>query len=235
MPDSTTVWRTFRPTEGFSTAYLPDRPCRPIRLFVPTDHQPKYAYPLVVLLHAAGSDEDAAVRLAPLLSRRNYIIACPRGPVCLGGGRTGRVGYGWADRPDDFVTAVAAWVAAGHHIHPGRHYLVGIGEGASAALRTVAAAPGRFAGVAGLGDVPAELLTDLPGGTRVFLGHGADLSRSRVARLRAAVRLATARGLPVRLEAYPAPRPVATYLRELNRWIIRAIGPDTATIPGLLD
>ncbi len=235
MPDSTTVWRTFRPTEGFSTAYLPERRCRPIRLFVPTDHQPKYAYPLVVLLHAAGTDEDAAVRLASLLSRRNYIIACPRGPVRLGGGRTGRVGYGWADRPDDFVTEVSSWVAAGHHIHPERHYLVGIGEGAAAALRTVAAAPGRFAGVAGLGDVPAELLTDLPGGTPVFLGHGPELSRPQVARLRAAVRRAAARGLSVRLEAFTSPRPEVTYLRELNRWIIRAIGSDTATIPGLSD
>src|SRR5438046_8169728 len=97
MPDSTTTRRSDRPTEGFHTARLSAHPDRPVRLFVPADYQPKYAYPLVVLFHAGGADEDAAARLAPSLSRRNYVTACPRGSVPLGPGATGRPGFAWDD------------------------------------------------------------------------------------------------------------------------------------------
>ena len=47
---------------------LPAAPERPLRVYLPTDYQPKYAYPLVVLFHADGECEEHAVRLVPLLS-----------------------------------------------------------------------------------------------------------------------------------------------------------------------
>src|ERR1700722_14844159 len=84
MPDYTPTRRDDRPTEGFTTTYLLSEPDRPVRLFLPADYQPKYAYPLVVAFHANGGDEDVAARLIPSLSRRNYIAACPRATVPLG-------------------------------------------------------------------------------------------------------------------------------------------------------
>src|SRR5262245_34446101 len=109
MPETITSRPDERPTEGFHTAFLPAHPDRPARLCLPADYQPQYAYPLVVGFHPDGTDEDAAARLAPTLSRRNYITACPRGPVSLGPRPTGRPGFGWGEvdpLSDEYLLAV---------------------------------------------------------------------------------------------------------------------------------
>ena len=41
--------------------------------FIPRQYEPNYPYPLVVLLHARGGDEDQLVRAMPALSWRNYV------------------------------------------------------------------------------------------------------------------------------------------------------------------
>src|SRR5262245_56972741 len=136
MPESTTTRRADRPTEGFRTALLPAHTGRPVRLFLPADYQPKYAYPLAVLFHPGGGDEDAAARVAPALSRRNYIAACPRGPLALGPRTTGRSGFAWGDtRDDEYLLDAIAHARREYHIHAERIYLLGIGEGAAAAYR----------------------------------------------------------------------------------------------------
>ena len=85
MPDTTHIhWRLDRPTEGFYTTQVPAHPDRPVRTFLPSDYQPRYAYPLVVLFHGNGGSEESVGRLAPRLSRRNYISICLRGPRNLG-------------------------------------------------------------------------------------------------------------------------------------------------------
>src|SRR4051812_46864886 len=66
------TWRVDRPAEGFYTTQLPAAG-RPVRTFLPTDYQPRYAYPLVVLFHGTGGSEESVGRLAPRMSRRNYI------------------------------------------------------------------------------------------------------------------------------------------------------------------
>src|ERR1700678_1614179 len=111
MPDYTPNRRDDRPTEGFSSTHLPSEPDRPVRLFLPADYQPKYAYPLVVLFHADGGDEDAAARLVSSLSRRNYIAACPRGPISLGRGAAGQSVFGWGEpspKVDEYLLAAIA-------------------------------------------------------------------------------------------------------------------------------
>src|SRR5262249_18542815 len=135
-----------------TTAFLPADPHRPVRLFLPSDYQPKYAYPLVVLLHADGADEDAAARLAPQLSRRNYIAACPRGPVSLGPGSTGRPASGWPADPqaDGSPLEVVAHARREYHVHSQRVYFLGVGEGATVALRLALATADQVAGVVAL-------------------------------------------------------------------------------------
>jgi phospholipase/carboxylesterase len=62
--------------------------------FVPQRYEPNYAYPLLVLLHARGGDEQQMVRSMPAMSWRNYVGLSLRGPEVVV--RNGRVaGHGW--------------------------------------------------------------------------------------------------------------------------------------------
>ena len=79
---------------------LPAVPHRPVRVYLPTDYQPKYAYPLLVIFHADGECEEHAARLVPLLSRRNYVALCVRGSVPLGPRGDGRPVFGWSGKAD---------------------------------------------------------------------------------------------------------------------------------------
>ena len=62
--------------------------------FVPQRYEPNYAYPLLVLLHARGGDEQQMVRSMPAMSWRNYVGLSLRGPEVVT--RHGLpVGHGW--------------------------------------------------------------------------------------------------------------------------------------------
>ena len=235
MPDVTPTRRPDRPTAGFTTARLRAHPDRPVRLFVPTDYQPKYAYPLVVMFHGRGSDEDAAARLAPQLSRRNYIAACPRGTVALGPDPTGRPEFAWdaADpRLARYALAVLDHAAGEYHVHPERVYLLGVGDGAAAAYRVGLALRDRVAGVVALNGVPPGNRARAASGLRVFVGHGASNPLVPVAAARRAARTLHAAGAEVRFAAYPTTHRVHDdMLRDVNRWLIEAVSPDPDALP----
>lgn len=62
--------------------------------FVPQGYEPNYPYPLLILLHGRGGDEQQLVRSMPALSWRNYIGLGLRGPeAVIRGGQL--VGHGW--------------------------------------------------------------------------------------------------------------------------------------------
>src|ERR1700712_4835076 len=62
--------------------------------FVPQRYEPNYAYPLLVLLHPRGGDEQQMVRSMPAMSWRNYVGLSLRGPEVVT--RQGQpVGHGW--------------------------------------------------------------------------------------------------------------------------------------------
>ncbi len=62
--------------------------------FVPRQYEPNYAYPLLVLFHARGADEDQFVRAMPALSWRNYVGLGLRGPEHVIK-RDRLAGFGW--------------------------------------------------------------------------------------------------------------------------------------------
>lgn len=229
MPDATTNRPDERPTEGFHTAFLPARPGRPVRLFLPADYQPKYAYPLVVVFHPDGSDEGAAARLAPALSRRNYITACPRGPVALGTGPSGRPRFRWDEsdpRATEYLAAIVAHTCSLYHVHPDRLHLLGVGEGATVAYQLALTATHPVGGVIALnGRLPgAGPCSSAARGLRVFIGHGTNnpvlpitVARQDHRRLRRA-------GANVRFATYPTTHQVHDdMLRDVNRWIMEAV------------
>ena len=240
MAEVNAYWRTDRPAEGFYADTLPAAPALPVRTFLPAGYEPRYAYPLVVLFHGAGDSEEQVLKLAPKLSRRNYIAIGLRGPQELPATDDGRPAFGWgADGSwdgavEDYLMKAVDQTRRTYHVHSERVYLAGVGEGATAAYRAGLALPGRVAGVVALnGSMPrpagAPLFT-LPAARqmRVLIAHGtknADVPYSTAQR---DYRLLYAAGADVKLVGYDTGGKLhADMFRDVNRWIMRTINAAT--------
>src|SRR5579862_4426540 len=81
--------------EGFYTSEVQAPQGRPLRTFLPTGYEPNYPYPLLVFLHGHGSSEEQILRLAPRLSRRNYICIGLRGPQTVASHAAEDQAYSW--------------------------------------------------------------------------------------------------------------------------------------------
>lgn len=155
-------------------------------VYVPENYEPNYAYPVLVLLHGRGRNENAILKVAPTISRRNYIAVALRATDAAGLRRSGRPGYSWmqfAEREllfspygrterklllasrhcwylHDYVAEALNRLGEELSLDMRRIYLVGHGEGGAAALRLALGMPQHYAGVAVLnGWLPAA-----PGG-----------------------------------------------------------------------
>jgi phospholipase/carboxylesterase len=243
MPEVKTYWRTDRPAEGFYTTFLPTHPDRPIRTFLPTDYQPRYAYPLVVLFHPHGSNEEQAARLAPRLSRRNFIAVSLRGPQAVGVRADGRPTFGWgtdaaADaRVREHVLAAVEQTRQTYHVHSERVYLAGVCEGAEVAYRVGLAMADQVAGVIALnGRMPrpdGAPLFQMSAARRlpVLIGHGTDNPVIPFAAAQKDYRLLYAAGADVRLLAYPTTHNLHPHmLRDVNRWIIGRLTRESGSL-----
>lgn len=240
MPEmNTTYWRTDHPTEGFYTTQLPSHPQRPIRTFLPNDYQPRYPYPLVVLFHAHGGSEDQVLRLAPKLSRRNYICISLRGPRELGVRPDGRIGFGWDDvdaewETEEYLMRAVEQTRRTYHVHSERVFLAGVGEGAGVAYRVGFRMADRIAGLIALnGSIPAPSGRPLFNlrtvrGMRVFMGHGIANPATSFAKARRDHRLLYAAGMDVRLVPYRTTHELHPDMtRDMNQWIMGTINANT--------
>jgi phospholipase/carboxylesterase len=232
MPFTHLSWRVFRPAEGFYTSEVQAPARLPVRTFLPTGYEPNYPYPLLVFLHGQGGNEEQILRLAPRLSRRNYICIGLRGSQPLGPRSDGSVGYTWPAEGqcdaaiEDYVLRAVEQTRRNYHVHSERIYLAGICEGAMLAYRLGLAFPERFAGIISLnGSLPprGSLFLRLPEirSLRVFIGHGIANAVIPLASARSDFRLLYTAGLDVRLHTYPATHRLhADMLRDINRWVM---------------
>jgi phospholipase/carboxylesterase len=226
MPATTSHETAEPPVEGFRTLALPAGPPRPARVYLPTDYQPKYAYPLVVLFHADGACEGHAARLVPQLSRRNYVALCLRGAVKRGLRADGRAAFEWGTGPDRGAKSALAHVLSEYSIHPNRVFLVGVGEGVAAACR-FAGAPGNR--VRGLVALNGAFPDDHPQADhlRVLIAHGSANPVVPFAEARRAAARLTGAGASVRVSRYATSQRVsADMLRDANRWIMAQVAAD---------
>ena len=237
MPDIHTYWRMDRPAEGFYTTELPADPAtQTVRTFLPEEYQPRYPYPLLVLFHGHGGNEETVLRLAPRLSRRNYLAISLRGPEALGTRRDGRPACGWggdAEAVTDYVLRAVEQTRRTYHVHSERVFLIGLNEGAATAYRAAFALGGRVAGVAALnGITPRSAGTplfrlDQARRMRVLIAHGTENTRTPFAEAVRDHRLFYAVGADVRLHTYPTTHRVhPDMLRDLNRWVIGQVNAE---------
>ncbi|MFO0806905.1 MAG: hypothetical protein U0791_27695 [Gemmataceae bacterium] len=223
-----------RPAEGFYTTQLPALEGRPVRTFLPTDYQPRYAYPLVVLFHGNGGSEESVGRLAPRVSRRNYIAISLRGPQALGKRADGREAFGWDEADDahveEYLLSAVEQTRRTYHVHSERVFLAGIGEGAEVAYRVGLGLADKIAGVIALnGKMPkaAGLPLFRLGAVRnlpVLIGHGLENQDVPYAAAQRDYRLLYAAGANVRLLGYPTDHKLhPNMLRDVNRWIMDGV------------
>jgi phospholipase/carboxylesterase len=222
---------TTRPAEGFYTSELTAPQPLPVRTFLPVGYEPRYPYPLLVFFHGHGGNEEQILKLAPRLSRRNYVSIGLRGPLCLGPrGNSGPVGYSWGGAShlsliEDYLLQAVQETRRYCHIHSERIYLAGFAEGATLAYRLGLSFPDKLAGVISLnGNLPRyeRPLLRLPEARalRVFIGHGIANSVVPLTMAKQDHRLLYSAGLPVEMKTYATNHRLhPDMLRDVNRWV----------------
>lgn len=204
---------------------------RPIRTYLPAQYERRYAYPLVIFFHPDGGNEEAAVRMAPQLSERNFIGLGLRGPQSLGMA-DGVDGYGWdgasTDDLEEYVVRAVEQTRREYHVHSERIYFAGIGNGATAAFRAGFRLANRIAGIACLNGSyppvepgrPQFRLADVRK-LKVLIGHGVANSNTPVTHAEKTYRLMYAAGANVKYLTYGTNATVSNdMLLDVNRWII---------------
>jgi phospholipase/carboxylesterase len=225
-------WQTFRPEEGFYTTDSDAQRPLAVRTFAPIGYEPRYPYPLIVFLHGHGGNDEQILRLAPKVSRRNYVAIGLCGPVCLGPNRKGSLGFSWGDLShldgiEDYLFGAIQQTRLHYHIHSERIFLAGFGEGATLAYRMGLQFPDKVGGVIALnGHMPREErpLLRLPEARslQVFIGHGIANSVVPMSMARADRRLLWSAGLDVEMNSYATTHRLhKDMLRDVNRWIIK--------------
>lgn len=232
-----------RPPEGYYSTEVSAAQSWPLRTFLPVGYEPNYPYPLLVFVHGHASSEEQILRLAPRLSRRNYICIAPRGPHVLVPRTDGRVSYSWGpegcDDPmvEDYIFRAIEQTRRTYHIHSERIYLAGFREGAAVAYRMGMVYPDRIAGVVSLnGCMPRRggPLLRLPEvrKLRVFIGHGLANAIVPLAQAKQDHRLFYSAGLNVKLNTYPSTHRIHTeMLRDVDRWVQDNITEDNDALP----
>jgi phospholipase/carboxylesterase len=227
--------RLSRPPEGFYASEVSAPRGWPLRTFLPTGYEPNYPYPLLVFLHGQGSSEEQVLRLAPRLSRRNFICIALRGPHPVAQRADGSHAYSWGpDDQDDplveeYVFRAVEQTRRHYHVHSERIYLAGFREGAALAYRLGLLFPERFAGIASLnGAMPRRggPLLRLPQvrHLRVLIGHGIANPVVPLSLARQDYRVFYAAGMSVQMHTYPTTHRIhAHMLRDVNRWVIQNI------------
>ena len=232
MPITNLTWRKFRPAEGFYTSELQSLGRLPMRTFLPTGYEPNYAYPLLVFFHGHGSNEEQILRLAPRLSRRNYICVGLRGQQLVGERADGRLGYSWGRNGpcdpvvEDYVFQAIEQTRRSYHVHSERIFLAGICEGATLSYRLALMYPEKFGGIIALnGSMPRRggllFRLDAVRELKAFIGHGIANATVPLSVGQSDYRLLYAAGLEVKMTTYPATHKLhPDMLRDVNRWMM---------------
>ena len=212
-------WRTDRPAEGFYSTALPAHPAVAVRTFLPEGYEPRYAYPLLVILADPADAAGRALDLAPRFSRRNFIALHPGATAGLDPVDTAEV-----------VRLAIEQTRRTYHVHSERVFLVGLGEGSHAAFHTAFQLGHKIGGVVALnGHVPPVapgvplFRLDRVRGSRVLFAHD-----DPAGRVRQCAQLLSNAGASVQLRQLEPGGPGPELFREVNRWVMDRVTAEVA-------
>jgi len=223
MSEIQSYWRVDRPAQGIYTSTLTEQPACPIRTYLPTGYEPKYAYPLLVLFHQSGSSAEEAIKLAPQMSDRNFVMVSIESPS---------PSREWnAEAVDNstlsaYVRDAVMQTRRTYHIHSERIYLVGINDGCDAAYQAAFDLGEQVAGVVAVnGNLPQRVA-----GQPLFRWDRVRQLKVMIARnqtnqdaIREA-RLLDTVGANVTLRAYNTALAVhSVMLGDVNRWVMQQV------------
>jgi phospholipase/carboxylesterase len=237
MPD-TNHWRMDCTDEGIVADTTDVTAGLPIGVRLPTNYEPGYAYPLIVLFHGRFSNEQHVLRLTPRISDQNFIYLSLRGPEIVGRRRDGQLGFGWSHNNADemlseYVKLSAQLIRRSYHVHSERVYLVGVNEGAEAAYRAGLQLGSQIAGVVALnGTLPrpqsGQPVFRMPDARqlRVMIGQGSP-TETNTDELARDYRALYAAGADVRYFRYPNGGKLHNHMfRDINQWIVGAVNAE---------
>ena len=223
------------PAEGFYTSQVQSPSSWPLRTFLPCGYERNYPYPLLVFLHGNGGNEEQILRLAPRLSRRNYISIALRGPLAGTPRPDGSPTYSWGNdavnnsQVEEYIFRAVEQTRRNFHVHSERIFLAGFGEGATLAYNLGLLFPDRFAGIISMNGCMARRgrpLMRLPDIRRlkVLIGHGIANAIVPQKLARDDHRLLYSAGLSVKMHSYASNHRLhPDMLRDIDRWIMGQI------------
>jgi phospholipase/carboxylesterase len=203
-----------------------------VTLFRPISYEAKYPYPLLVWLFGSRVDDAALLGLMSQVSTRNF------GAVGLSGAPATLAQWsGDAFDPDFDLDAddgdadlelfsAIRFARRRMHVHSERIFLVGVGDGGTAALQVGLAYTDCFAGVAALGgEFPPPHARPLAGWRRaqrlpVFFAHRTGRVDAAEEQYVATRRLLHAAGLSVESHFFRSREVPSRILEQLNRWVM---------------
>lgn len=147
----------------------------PVSLFVPSQYEENYAYPLLIWFHDDHSSENELDVVMNAIGDQNYCGLALRGNQVL----TDTDSFGWQRENLSFeevpleqlVNVTARRLRKAFHIHSERIFAAGSGTGADVAMKLFAESPEWFAGA---------ILIDPPCETEFMLGAAEDLRGKHV-------------------------------------------------------
>jgi len=186
---------------------------QPYRLYVPTDYNPSSTYPLLVLLHGMGGNENTMFdgygngAVLKVAEHHSYLVVCPKGrePASM-----------YRGSAEQDVLDVLADVRRAYKVNPKRVYLAGHSMGAFGTWSVAADHPDLFAAlgpISGGGDIGiAPKLKDVP----QFVVHGDADPTVNVSQSRLMVEAMKKAGAEVKYTEVPGGNHVAVVVPEFE-------------------
>jgi len=208
----------------------------PVSLFLPTQYEEKYAYPLFIWFHDENSSENELDLVMNAIGDQNYCGLAIRGNQSL----DERDSYGWSSNGLEFgevplkklVNLTTRRLRRAFHIHSERIFAAGCGTGANVALQLFAESPEWFSGA---------ILIDPPCTAELSLGSQEDLrgknvlhtvsrtnSNETLARNLDSVRLLRSAGVEVDVRVTEDPLdPCSNNARFIDSWVMNRLNCET--------
>ncbi|HCK41013.1 MAG TPA: hypothetical protein DHW22_05215 [Planctomycetaceae bacterium] len=208
--------------------------------FAPMHYEDGYAYPLIVWIHCANSNEEELHQAMPLVSTRNYVAVAPRGTL---DSKTVPGAFTWGQSSSDLAEANERVRDCIHlakdryHVHPERIYIAGHAAGGTMAHRIGMENPELFAGAISLGGpVPRggcpmrniKQARKLP----LMLAVSPQADNYSNEKVMDDLRLLHYAGFSLALRLYPeGDQLTTTMLSDVNTWIMESFCPSSTTVP----